>query len=59
MKNKVISELCAFLNALPQQILLWDKKVVDFLVQHPDIFARFQDGCHYTKWDIYQSIKHG
>ena len=60
MKNKVvIRELCAFLNAVPQQIRLWDKKVVDFFIKHPDTFAKFRDGCHYTKWDIYQSIKYG
>ena len=60
MKNKVVvRELCAFLNAVPQQIRLWDKKVVDFLIKHPDTFVKFQNGCHYTKWDIYQSIKHG
>ncbi len=59
MKHKVVTELAKFLNAAPQQIYAWNKKVVDFLIQHPDIFRKFQNGCHYTKWDIYQSIKYG
>lgn len=59
MKQKVIAELASFLNAVPNQIRAWDKRVVDFLVRNPDIFNKFQNGCHYTKWDIYQSIKYG
>ena len=59
MKKKVVRELAIFLNALPKQIMFWDNKVVDFLIKNPDIFSKFQMGCHYTKWDIYQSIRYG
>lgn len=59
MKHKVVTELAAFLNAVPKQIRAWDQKVVDFFLRNPEIFSKFQNGCHYTKWDIYQSIKYG
>lgn len=57
LKKKVVNELAAFLNVVPQQISTWDRKVVDYLVQHPDLFIEFKNSCHYNKWEIYQSIR--
>jgi len=57
LKKKVVSELASFLNVVPQQINTWDRKVVDFLVKNPEVFIEFKNGCHYTKWEIYQSIR--
>jgi hypothetical protein len=57
VKRKVVNELASFLNVVPQQINTWDRKVVDFMVKNPDIFIEFKNGCHYTKWEIYQSIR--
>ena len=57
LKKKVVNELASFLNVAPQQISTWDRKVVDFLVKHPDIFIEFKNSCHYNKWEIYQAIR--
>ena len=57
LKKKVVNELALFLNVVPQQISTWDRKVVDFLMRNPDIFIKFKNGCHYAKWEIYQSIR--
>jgi hypothetical protein len=57
LKKKVVNELASFLNVVPQQIKNWDRKVVDFLVKNPEVFIKFKNGCHYTKWEIYQSIR--
>ena len=57
LKKKVVNELAAFLNVVPQQINTWDRKVVDFMVRNPDIFIEFKNSCHYNKWEIYQAIR--
>lgn len=57
LKKKIVNELAAFLNVVPQQINMWNRKVVDFMVRNPDIFVEFKNGCHYAKWEIYQSIR--
>lgn len=59
MKKKVIKTLKLFLATLHRPITALDKKVVEFFVKNPDIFTRFQNGCHYTKWEIYQAIRYG
>ena len=57
LKKKVVNELASFLNVAPQQINSWDRKVVDYLVQNPDVFVEFKNSCHYNKWEIYQAIR--
>jgi len=57
LKKKVVNELASFLNVVPQQINSWDRKVVDYLVQNPDVFVEFKNSCHYNKWEIYQAIR--
>lgn len=57
LKKKVVNELATFLNVAPQQISTWDRKVVDFMVRNPETFIEFSNGCHYTKWEIYESIR--
>jgi hypothetical protein len=57
LKKKVVNELASFLNVVPQQINSWDRKVVDYLVQNPDVFIEFKNSCHYNKWEIYQAIR--
>lgn len=58
MHTEVLTQLSKFLGAVPAQVNAWDKKVIDYLASHANIFQRFKTGSDATKWDIYADIKY-
>lgn len=58
MRFDVIHTLAHFLEAIPEQVALFDHHVVDHLVKNPDSLARFKNGCLQTKWKIYSELKY-
>lgn len=55
----VVQELTRFLDALPEQVLAWDRKVIDRLSANVALFREFQGGGSAAKWKIYSTIRYG
>lgn len=58
MKEEVIGELSAYLEAQPLQVHAWDQGVINYFVSHPEVFREFRASEHYQKWNIYHSIRY-
>ena len=58
MNPEIVKSLAHFLEALPDQVATWDKKVVDHLSANPDKLQAFHSGSATAKWGIYSSIKY-
>lgn len=58
MKHQVIDVLSSYLEAVPQQVLAWDEKVINHFVANPGIFTQFKQSNDYERWDIYSSIRY-
>jgi hypothetical protein len=58
MNPEIVKSLAHFLEALPEQVATWDKKVVEHLSAHPDKLHAFHSGSATAKWRIYASIKY-
>lgn len=57
MVKEVEHSIAAFLGTLPEQVRMWDAKVVAGMVQHPPTFEAFKAGNDLTKWRIYMSVR--
>jgi len=53
MIREVERSIAAFLGTIPEQVRMWDAKVVSRMVQHPSAFEEFKAGNDITKWHIY------
>jgi hypothetical protein len=58
MKPETVKSLANFLEAIPYQVATWDKKVIDYLDEHPEQMKDFHSGSATMKWKIYSSIKY-
>jgi hypothetical protein len=58
MNPEIVKSLAVFLEALPEQVATWDKKVVEHLSTHPDKLRAFHSGSPTAKWRIYAAIKY-
>ena len=58
MKHQVIDVLASYLEAVPQQVLAWDEKVINHFVANPGTFNQFKQSNDYERWDIYSSIRY-
>lgn len=58
MHTDIVRSLASFLDAIPYQVALWDKRVVDHFVAHPDKLKAFSSGSATSKWQIYSEIKY-
>ncbi len=59
MQNRIISELAAYLEAMPAQVRLWGGHVVEQLAAQPALFSRFQQEGASGKWSIYHGLRYG
>lgn len=57
MVTEVEHSIAAFLGTLPDQVRMWDSKVVAGMVQHPPTFEAFKVGNDLTKWHIYMTVR--
>lgn len=58
MNTKIVGMLASFLEAMPDQVATWDRKVVDYLDANPEKMKDFHSGSQTVKWRIYSSIKY-
>ena len=60
-ENKMVREvehsIAAFLGTLPEQVRIWDAKLVSAMVQHPGHFEAFKAGNELDKWRIYMTLR--
>lgn len=57
MVREVERSIAAFLGTLPEQVRMWDAKLVSAMVQHPSHFEAFKAGNDLDKWLIYISLR--
>lgn len=57
MSELVVTVVSNFLNAVPEQVKLWDKKVVTYLSGDKEAFERFRTGSPVVKWQIYRDVR--
>jgi len=57
MVAEVERSIAAFLGTLPEQVRMWDAKVVAGMAQHPSTFEAFKAGNDWTKWSIYMTLR--
>ena len=57
MVIEVERSIAAFLGTLPEQVRMWDAKLVSAMVQQPIHFEAFKAGSEIGKWQIYMSIR--
>lgn len=57
MITEIEHSIAAFLGTLPEQVRMWDSKVVTCMVQHPPTFEAFKAGNDLTKWRIYMTVR--
>lgn len=57
MMGEVERSIAAFLGTIPEQVRMWDAKVVSRMIQHPSTFEEFKAGNDITKWRIYMSLR--
>lgn len=57
MITEVEHSIAAFLGTIPEQVRMWDAKVVSRMVQYPSAFEEFKAGNDITKWHIYMTLR--
>ena len=57
MVREVERSIAAFLGTLPEQVRMWDAKLVSAMVQQPSHFEAFKAGSELDKWQIYMSVR--
>ncbi|MEZ0271098.1 MAG: hypothetical protein ACAH18_03305 [Methylophilaceae bacterium] len=57
MTNEVERSIAAFLGTIPEQVRMWDARVVSRMVQYPAAFEEFKAGNDLTKWHIYMTLR--
>lgn len=57
MVKEIEHSIAAFLGTLPEQVRMWDAKLVSRMVQHPTEFEAFKAGNDITKWQIYMTMR--
>ncbi len=57
MVVEVEHTLAAFLEAWPEQVRMWDARVIAGMVQHPQTFEAFKAGNDTMKWRIYIALR--
>lgn len=58
MSTEIVKSLATFLEAIPYQVVTWDKSVIDHLAANPEKMQDFRSGSIATKWRIYSAIKY-
>lgn len=58
MNPEIVTTLATFLEAIPDQVATWDRKVVDHLSANPEEMRMFNNGSATIKWHIYSAIKY-
>lgn len=58
MQKEVLALLSSFLEAIPAQVKLWDKRVIEYLSSNANALREFKAGSHSTKWNIYAEIRY-
>lgn len=58
MQKEVLALLSSFLEAIPAQVKIWDKKVIDYLSGNTRALQEFKAGSNSTKWDIYSETRY-
>ncbi len=58
MNREIADMLAAYLEVPPDQVLTWDRDVVNNLAGNRQALTAFRHGCLHTRWRIYHSIKY-
>ena len=58
MSIEIVKSLASFLEAIPYQVEVWDKHVIQHLATNPAELQAFRVGTPLAKWRIYSAIKY-
>jgi predicted lipoprotein len=58
MQTEVLVLLATFLDAIPAQVKIWDRKVIEYLSSNARALQEFKAASKLAKWDIYTSIRY-
>lgn len=57
MVREIEHSIAAFLGTLPEQVRMWDARLVSAMLQHPNDYEAFKAGNDFTKWNIYMAMR--